>query len=98
MRLQSHEIQVIRSAARELFGAQAMVRLFGSRTHDQLKGGDIDLFVEVDPGQASIDNERRLRDLIAPAVDDLGIDILLHERGTPLSPMERIALRDGIPP
>jgi hypothetical protein len=51
----------------------------------------------VEPGQASIANEQRLRDLIAPAVEDLRTDIVLHERGRTLTPIERIALRDGVP-
>ena len=72
------------------------IRLFGSRAHDDLKGGDIDLLVEVEPGLASITNEQRLRDKIAPAVQDLRTDIVLHERGTEFTPLERIALRDGI--
>jgi predicted nucleotidyltransferase len=96
MRLESREIETIRAAVREVFGDRATVRVFGSRARDALRGGDIDLFVEVDPGQASIANEQRLRDRIAPVVEDLRLDIVLHERGTPLTPIERIALRDGL--
>jgi len=96
VRLTPHEIEAIRTAACEVFGATATVRLFGSRVNDDMKGGDIDLFVEVEPGQASIANEQRLRDRIAPAVQDLRTDIVLHERGAPLTPIEQIAVRDGI--
>jgi predicted nucleotidyltransferase len=96
MRLEAREVEAIRAAVREVFGDGATVRLFGSRARDALRGGDVDLFVEVDRGQASIASEQRLRDRIAPAVDDLRVDIVLHERGTPLSPIERIALRDGL--
>jgi hypothetical protein len=53
--------------------------------------------VEVEPGQASIANEQRLRDRIAPAVQDLRTDVILYERGSALTPLERIALRDGVP-
>lgn len=97
MRLDPSEVDAIRTAVREVFGAAATARLFGSRVRDDLKGGDIDLLVEVEPGQGSIANEQRLRDRVAPAVEDLRIDIVLRERGTPLRPIERIALRDGIP-
>lgn len=64
---------------------------------DDLQGGDIDLLVEVEPGQASIVNEQRLRDRIAPAIQDLRLDIVLHERGKAFTPIELIALRDGVP-
>ena len=97
MRLQAHEIEAIRTAVREVFGPTAKTRLFGSRVRDELKGGDIDLFVEVEPGLASIVNEQRLRDRIAPAVQDLRVDIVLHERGRAFTPIELIALRDGVP-
>jgi predicted nucleotidyltransferase len=73
---------------REVFGPTARTRLFGSRIRDDLRGGDIDLFVEVEPGQASIANEQRLRDRIAPAVEDLRTDVLLHERRV-LTPLVR---------
>ncbi|MEK7385467.1 MAG: nucleotidyltransferase domain-containing protein [candidate division NC10 bacterium] len=97
MRLLPHEVEAIRAAVREVFGPTARIRLFGSRARDDLKGGDIDLFVEVEPGQASIANEQRLRDRIAPAVEDLRTDVILHERGAAFTPLERIALRDGVP-
>jgi predicted nucleotidyltransferase len=96
MRLSPREIDAIRAAVREVFGASATVRLFGSRVRDDLRGGDVDLFVEVDRGQAAIAQEQRLRDRIAPAVEDLRIDIILHERDAPLTPIERIAMRDGV--
>jgi predicted nucleotidyltransferase len=97
MRLHPSEVDAIRTAVREVFGTAATVRLFGSRVRDDLKGGDIDLLIEVEPGQGSIANEQRLRDRVAPVVEDLRIDIVLRERGTPLRPIERIALRDGVP-
>jgi predicted nucleotidyltransferase len=96
MRLTHGEIEAIRRAVREVFGDAARARVFGSRVRDDLKGGDLDLFVEVDAGDASVANEQRLRDLIAPALGDLRIDIILHERGRPPTPIERIALRDGV--
>lgn len=96
MRLTPVETEAIRRAVREVFGNGARVRVFGSRVRDDLKGGDLDLFVEVDAGDASIANEQRLRDVIAPVLDDLRTDIILHERGRSLTPIEAIALRDGV--
>ncbi|MCI0548478.1 MAG: nucleotidyltransferase domain-containing protein [Candidatus Rokubacteria bacterium] len=96
MRLEPGEIEAIRAAVREVFGGGATVRVFGSRVREDLRGGDIDLFIEVEAGQASIASEQRLRDRIAPAVEDLRIDIRVHERGAPYTPVERIALREGI--
>jgi hypothetical protein len=36
------------------------------------------------------------RDLLARPLDELKVDIVLHERGQPLSPIDRIARRDGV--
>lgn len=46
MRLTPAEINAIRQTAREHFGRDVRVWLFGSRIDDMLKGGDIDLLVE----------------------------------------------------
>lgn len=45
MRLTKKEIETIKKIAHEVFGTTTEVRLFGSRTNDLLKGGDIDLFI-----------------------------------------------------
>ena len=95
MRLEPGEIRAIRQAVREVFGAHARVRVFGSRVHDHLKGGDLDLHLEVAPGQATIANEVAFRDLIERPLDELKVDVVLRERGAPLSPIDEIALRDG---
>jgi hypothetical protein len=90
MRLERSEIQAIRQAAR------AAVRVFGSRVHDHLKGGRLDLYLGVEPGQATLANERASRDLIERPLDELKVDIVLHERGQPLTPLDEIARRDGV--
>jgi len=45
MRLSEFEIERIKSLANLHFGKDAQVFLFGSRTKDHLRGGDIDLFI-----------------------------------------------------
>ena len=96
MRLEPYEIQAIRAAALAVFGARATVRVFGSRVRDELRGGDLDLHLEVEPGQATLANEMRFRGLIERPLDELKVDIVLHERGRPLGPIDQIARRDGV--
>ena len=75
---------------------RARVRVFGSRVDDHLKGGDLDLHLEVEPGQATFANEMAFRDLIERPLEELKVDVVLRERGAPLSPIDQIALRDGV--
>lgn len=45
MRLSAYEIETINDLSRQFFTEKAEVYLFGSRVHDHLKGGDIDLMI-----------------------------------------------------
>ena len=42
MRLTPEQIHISRDKAREAFGAESSVRLFGSRVSNENRGGDID--------------------------------------------------------
>lgn len=60
MRLTQEQRHLILAAVHALAGADARVRLFGSRTDDALRGGDIDLLVELPDGApASLDLQLR---------------------------------------
>ena len=47
MRLLKSDIEIIKRVASEVWGDQTAVYLFGSRTDDSKKGGDIDLYIHL---------------------------------------------------
>jgi predicted nucleotidyltransferase len=46
MRVNNNDIKAIKEVTSAIFGETARIRLFGSRTDDKKKGGDIDLLIE----------------------------------------------------
>ena len=96
MRLTDAEVAAIKAPAAMAFGETAVVRLFGSRVDDSLRGGDIDLLVEVD----RIEDQRRqkaaFQDSFWALAEPRKVDLLVAVRGEPVGPFERIAYRDGV--
>lgn len=74
MRLKPNEVQAIKAAAQEAFGDDVVVRLFGSRVRDDLRGGDIDLLVEVDASLATEARADRFRDRLFERIDEQKVE------------------------
>ena len=82
MRLSKYEREVIVSSAKDKFGAKTRVILFGSRTNDTMKGGDIDLLVK--PGiQGSIEEMLHKKIIMLIEIEqqlgEQNIDLLLQQ-------------------
>lgn len=96
MRLTAAEIVAIKAATREAFGDSAVVRLFGSRVDDSLRGGDIDLHVEADPLPDEWRARDTFKDVLFRQIDPRKVDVVISQRGTTPRGFERIGYRDGI--
>lgn len=96
MRLTAEEVKTIKEAAHAAFGPTAVVRLFGSRVQDHLRGGDIDLHFEVDPGRDSDDAVERFEAILFRSIDQQRVDKVFTVRGARRGPFEEIGYRDGI--
>lgn len=97
VRLSAGEIDAIRAAVRQLFGAQAKLRVFGSRTDLREKGGDIDLMVETDerlPNRAA--SAVRLTSELQRQLGERKIDDVVVDPNTPPQPIHRIARETGV--
>lgn len=94
MRLSSEEKASIKHVVAEVFGADAEVRLFGSRVDDSKRGGDVDLYVI----------PARRDELYMKRVTCLGeleralmypVDLVVAEPEAS-RPIDRIALKTGV--
>lgn len=96
MRLTQDEAAGICAAAAEVFGPAATVRLFGSRTDDAKKGGDIDLMVEVPEGRDTFRDECAFARALEDRIGERRVDVLLVPPGREPAAIEAIARRDGL--
>ena len=96
MRLDPEIVPRLVEQMRQVYGMDADVWLFGSRTDDNAKGGDIDLYVETTDGLNLLDRLIESRSRLFKLFGEQKIDLLVRVRGREPSPMERIARNTGI--
>ncbi|EHQ52306.1 DNA polymerase III subunit beta [Ectothiorhodospira sp. PHS-1] len=97
MRLSSEQVDIITQTARDIFGSDARVWLFGSRVDDARRGGDIDLLIQCPSPQE--DRERKSLRLVARlqmAMGDQPIDVLVLDPDIPPRPIHENALKTGV--
>jgi len=97
MRLTDDQQRAIRDAARTRFGADVRVYVFGSRTDDHARGGDIDLFVEADrPIPNRVETAARFEADLIRALGERTIDIVVADPTVCEKPIHRAAREQGI--
>jgi len=97
MRLNERQIRAILEAVKTSFGDGARVYLFGSRLDDHLKGGDIDLLVDLPA--VDHDSVRHTCQAIAGIQLHLGeqkIDIIVRHPESPDHAIYHQALNHGV--
>lgn len=80
MRLTASQASCICDGVAKHFGATSHVWLFGSRVDDQLRGGDIDLYIEPetqDPASL-VDAKLHFLSEMHRRMDEQKIDVVLH--------------------
>jgi predicted nucleotidyltransferase len=101
MRLTPSQADTVRRVITACFGDAAEVRLFGSRVHDEARGGDFDFLVTTRIADPDAMVEARLAALCAlhatPEFEDEKIDlVVLSPLTTAPSPIHEAALREGV--
>ena len=95
MRLSVDQTRLILRCVRQHFGADARVKLFGSRLDDSARGGDVDLLVETQ-GPPTL-HQRALATLALEQALNLPVDIVAVQRGSSGSAFARIARSQAQP-
>jgi predicted nucleotidyltransferase len=94
MRLQDFEKNSIKLIASHVFGKGSKVVLFGSRVYDDIKGGDIDLYIQPsdknDLWKKKIDFLVRLKSTLG----DQKIDVIISKDKSRL--IEQEAIKNGV--
>jgi predicted nucleotidyltransferase len=77
MRLTETQLEIIKSTITEIFGDDSSVYLFGSRTDDKARGGDIDLLVETPLDTArALEKKLRTQARLCMRLGDQKIDLI----------------------
>jgi len=83
MRLTETQIHAITSLGRKFFGEKTKIFLFGSRTDDTKKGGDIDLFISnTDESRLTLNIKILFLAELKQLIGDQKIDVVLDNAGT----------------
>lgn len=97
MRIAPSEVKAIKETAKAVFGERASVWLFGSRADDALKGGDIDLYIELPSEDSVYAKKLRFWCELVKRLGDQKIDVVINKIGaSPHLPIHDVARTKGI--
>ncbi len=77
VRLTDEEIRAIKDTAKQVFGDNVRVWLFGSRVNPDAKGGDIDIYIEAPQMENRIENKISYLVKLKEKIGDQKIDLIL---------------------
>ena len=97
IRLSSDMLTFIRHVVTDLAGPGCTVRLFGSRVHGAVKGGDVDLLLEL-PHQPTnpAGLAAQVSGRISRAMQGRKVDVLVLAPGLMRLPIHEVALSEGV--
>jgi hypothetical protein len=98
MRLTKYQQETIKHVLLKHFGEGSDLFVFGSRTDDNARGGDIDLYIEPDLHSADDIIEAKLNALVELhlLLGDQKIDLVINRRAGTVLPIYQIAKESGI--
>lgn len=94
MRLSDFYKKTIKSKGLEIFGQHTKIYLFGSRTDDTKRGGDIDLYIDTINKNNLFDKKIQFLVQLHKILGDQKIDVVISKDKN--RTIEQVALKDGI--
>lgn len=94
MRISKHQAVTIKHLVKQVFGQNSEVYLFGSRAQDNMKGGDIDLYIKPSEQSDIFQKKIRLASQLQMALGEQKFDIVLAQYPERL--IEQQAIATGI--
>ena len=98
MRLKDKDIEAIKKVAKLVFGENSTIKIFGSRTDDERRGGDIDLLIRCDSALSRADQyQRKINFLVQlkKIIGDQKIDVII-DSGQQNNPVFQDAYKKGV--
>lgn len=92
MRIKKAEIKILKESVRES-DPDAEIYLFGSRTNDQARGGDIDILVLSQ--RLTFKDQIKIKARIFKSLEEQAIHLVIARDMT--DPFVRVALNEGVP-
>jgi predicted nucleotidyltransferase len=97
MRLTTQQALLVRKTVDSILNVPNNIWLFGSRVNDEKRGGDIDLFIEIQsPCANRAETICRLYGELVMTLGEQKIDILLKDKNTAEVPIFEIARHNGV--
>lgn len=97
MRLTPGEVEAIKDCALAHFGEGAIVRLFGSRVRDDLRGGDIDLHIVAEADErATMRQQSSFLDALMRLIGEQRVDLILRRPREEFEAIDNVAALTGI--
>jgi predicted nucleotidyltransferase len=97
LRLSDAQTRMILESARDLFGEDVRVTLFGSRADDSSRGGDVDLLVEVSgPVDHPAVMMARLSARISRGLHGRKVDVVISASNLADQAIHRVARESGV--
>lgn len=96
MRIKKEDSAFIKKTVKAYFGNNAKVYLFGSRTDDSKKGGDIDLYIETDIKEKILEKKLKVLAALHKKLGEQKIDIVINNFSSNKYIYE-VAKNEGIP-